>query len=476
MRMLLLTKTRQIVLKPGGSPFARRHAMRFEVFALLGYTRKTQPLNEGWVTIADIQRLPLWRGKSVHHVGTNIGRYIQEIQKQRLRLVEAETQWRGRYRLYILPENIEFDVPIKTIGKYSSARQKYSSNRDKLFRFVQKYVRARSLFHEGWLTHQGHTGGRKGLDEERQQLDAFGEFCGLIRDPSFDPSLRLLANIAALQVADRVGRLGTVTATLKDCERLITKRVDSAVLGRFFLIKCWRDYRAGDYDAAQKSLERAKVQLAQSRDLTLSGFINDREGLNISKRTANSKLRSDRLSQNREYGEALKRLLEGLRERLLAENYDGLQMSCCNIGNTLHRMGEDHYPEAQRWLELSVDICEWMHLGYYDSLSEILLAKIALDLDDFDTCRRRLERGERVARRANNTSNLVLCHVIRALYSDFQNQPKQALDHIVKARRLYLSMSDYDWKTQDAYLKNRFPHFWDEVLIRCTQRSQIRNH
>jgi len=103
MKLLVSLQKRDIMLKPKRSLFPRKHAMRFEWLALLAYARKTQGPDGEWVSIEEIQKLPLWRGKAKEHIGTNVGRYIQKIDKSRVKLVEAQTLWRGPYRLRLLP-------------------------------------------------------------------------------------------------------------------------------------------------------------------------------------------------------------------------------------------------------------------------------------------------------------------------------------------------------------------------------------
>src|SRR5437868_1472418 len=116
-RLLVSMEKRNIVLEPGGFSFPRRHALRFEWLVLLAYTRKIESTEGGWVSIEEIQRLPLWRGKPIEHIGTNVGRYIQELEQSGVKLVEARTMWRGPYRLQIIPDDIAFDISTEATGK-----------------------------------------------------------------------------------------------------------------------------------------------------------------------------------------------------------------------------------------------------------------------------------------------------------------------------------------------------------------------
>jgi hypothetical protein len=152
MNLLVSMRQRNILLEPQHFSFPRREAMRFEWLALLAYARVVESAKGGWVSIGDINQLPLWRGRSVQHIGTNVGRYIQQLEKSGVKLVEAETPWRGSYRLRIDPGAIRFDISIEEVQAQLGKLKPVLPSRKDLLLFTEKYARATSLFMEGRLS------------------------------------------------------------------------------------------------------------------------------------------------------------------------------------------------------------------------------------------------------------------------------------------------------------------------------------
>jgi tetratricopeptide (TPR) repeat protein len=487
MRIHINTQKQRVVLQSGESLFPYSCPMKFQWFAFIAYMRKTQlqargkqPVrepDEGWVTIADIQRLPLWREKTINNVGTNVGRYIRDMEDQGFNLVEAGTRWRGPYRLRLPAREIAFDVPVdKFVEEISPRRPDYARTRDSLLRFTEKYCRAESLFLQGWLVTMSRGRDRqKMLDAAGRRLAAWDEYCALARDDSFDASLRLLANLGAIRVMDRLGSFATVSARLRDCGALLKKVSDPGLVARYWITKARRDCRGTEtsYQNALKAFAKAKGLSAKTRDLNLIGAIKDREGLLALAKTQRRIEKTKRPFNARDYtdyAQALTCLLEGLEARLLTENYDAIQASCFNIGNTLHRMGKQHLKEAEQWIRLSIDICKWMNLGRYEGISEIILAKIALESGDLPGFEHWIKKGESVAANVGNAVDLYTSHIVRALYYQRQDQRKEAIEHLAQARDLYMNLSEYDRKTQERYVRRKFSDLWDEVLKLSSKR------
>jgi tetratricopeptide (TPR) repeat protein len=442
-RLLVSIEERNITLKPSNYSFPRGQAMRFEWLALLAYARKIQPADEGWVSIKEIQQLPLWRGKPIQHTGTNVGRYIQALERSHVKLVEARTLWRGPYRLGLPPEEVCFDVTLEKVAKRLGKWQSVSPSRKTLLLFTEKYSRATSLLLEGRLSAHPRT-------KRQQRENAWDTFCALAEQSGLDARLRLMANLAAVRVLDSLGKFQAAASTLDECERLVRSVRDPAVAAKFFFANAWRYYRDGDHAVVEQHLARAKALSARSPDAALMGTSADRDGLY--------------LSAKGKYEEALTCLLRGLDVRLLAENFDAIQASCFNIGNTLQRMGERHYGEAGQWLTLCVNICNWLHLGRYEALSEIILAKISLESGKTRSFLKWMKAAERLTEQSRNTTDMTWCHIIRAFYFQKQKKLEEAAKELVKARGIYRGKQDFDQASLDKYLARKFQEVWDEVL------------
>jgi tetratricopeptide (TPR) repeat protein len=442
-QLLVSMAQRNIVLHPGNYSFPRRHALRFEWVALLAYTRKIQSAQAGWVSIEEIQRLPLWRGKSLQDTGTNVGRYIQDLERAHIMLVEAQTTWRGPYRLQVDPTEVCFDTSLEAVGKSLAQVQLAGPSRKMLLRFTEKYARAMSLLLEGRLSLDSRT-------KKRWQENAWSVFCVLAEDRTLEARLQLLANLAAVRVLDSLGRFGAAAKTLDECEKLVERVPDPVVAARFYFANAWRYQRLGNEASIEKNLAQAKTLSEKSTDSSLIGTSADREGLH--------------LSAKGKYKEALTFLLQGLYARLLIENFDAVQISCFNIGNTLHRMGEKHYEEASQWLKLCVNVCKWMHLGRYESLSEIILAKINLESGKTRSFLKWIKEAEKLAAQSRNALDILWCHVIRAFYFQRQENYEEVMEHLIQVRQIYLGKPDFDQVALEKYLARKFPNVWDIIV------------
>jgi len=447
MRLMVLFQKRNVVLGSGRSLFPRCHAMRFQWIALLAYARKMQPARGGWVRVEDIQRLPLWVGRTRHHVGTNVGRYVQQLQASGVRLVEARTAWRGPYRILATSSEIEFDVPVDAVGDHLGlAKAAQDVDERHLRRFVQRYARASSLFVKGHL----HLTNPKPLRSRR--LTAWRGFADLAADRTLSADLRVMAHVGEARTLDRLGRFAAVKDTLLNCRQLVDRATDPYVKARFHLAIAWCWQRAGDHAAAQDALAAARSFLPDTLDQTILGAAEDRDGLH--------------LAASGKYREALPHLLRGLRARLFAENYDAVQASTFNIGQTLHEMGEQHYQQANAWLKLSLDVARWHHVGRDDALPEIILAKIAAESGDSRQFNRWIIKAEERAREVQNLLDVSTCHLVRALELRRRGRSDDVVQHLVRARRVYCNLKGYDWQTRDAYARRKFPELWAQVLER----------
>ena len=441
MLLLVSITERNIEVRSKHYSFPRRHALRFEWFALLAYKRKAQSGGDGWVSIEQIQALPLWKGKTKHHVGTNVGRYIEDLEKTGLRLIEARSQWRGPYRLSVPPSEIGFDLSMSRVARYLGEFRRARLNRTDLYYFTQTYCRAISLYLQGRLSASSRT-------RKRQQANALGKLLELSRDTALDARLRLMTNLAAARVLDSLGRSAAAAMTLDDSKKLVKRVREPVMIAKFHLAEVWRYYRAGDDSGVEKSLLRAKAISGKGVDLSVNAAAANYDGL--------------RLSAKGDYERAMENLLQALYLRLPTENFDAIQASCFNIGNTLHRMGGGCYEEAEKWLRLCLDICKWMNIGRYEATAEIILSKIALDTGHPRMFLKWIHAAEAFAERSGNPSDKIWCEIMRAFHAQQQGEFEDATIHLVNARRVYLRIPN--WKPPDRYLSRKFPMIWDDVV------------
>jgi hypothetical protein len=421
--------------------FPRKHALRFEWFAYLALSRKQLSGGEGWVSIEQIQSLPLWKGKSKQHVGTNVGRYIQALKKSGLDLIEARSQWRGPYRLKVPAAEITFDIPLREVADYLGVVRQEKLRHETLYYFTQQYCRAISLYLKGTLSPNSQT-------KKRQHENALGKLYELSSDTSLDARLRLFTNLAAVRALGSLGRSSAAELTLNDSKKLLRHVKDRAIISKFYLAEVWRYYKTGDNNRFETSLSRSKALAAKTEDLSLSASISNLEGL--------------RLSSKGDYSSAIEHLLLGLNLRLFTENFDSIQASCFNVGNTFQRMGLRNYSEAEKWLRLCIDICKWMNIGRYEATAEIILSKIALESGRISAFLKWVKEAESFALRSGNPSDRMWCAIMRAFHSQKLKNLEATLDHLVDARRIYLTMSN--WKTPDKYLQRKFPEVWEDVI------------
>jgi tetratricopeptide (TPR) repeat protein len=358
-------------------------------------------------------------------------------------LVETKSLWRGPYRLRVAPWEISFDIPMEEISAWLGISRPKTVNRKTLLEFTKRYAKAISLYAEGRLAAEPRA-------RMRKEEDALSKLSELNRDPKLDVRLRLLANLAIVRTFDRLGRFKAAATTLDQSARAAKNVRDPVVAAGFHLANAWRHYRAGNQKEFARNLLQVQRLSTETTDSNLLATNESAQGLH--------------LSNTHQYPEALLHLTHSLDARLPTENFDAIQATCFNIGNTLQRMGEKHYVEAARWLELSVDICSWMRLGRYDAMAEVILAKIALETGDTKGYRVWISSAEQLASHSHNRPNQLWCHVVRAFYHQRYQEPKGAIDHLVAARKMYLATPDYDRATIEKYLERKFPEFWEQII------------
>jgi hypothetical protein len=438
--------------------FAKRQSSRFEWLALLAYKRVKPSLNNGWVAIDDIARLPNWAGMTRHHAGTNIGRYLQALESSGLEFVETRSRWVGPYRLKIPPSDIEFDISVAEIERrLKLKRHEIEIPREELRRFVFQYARAQRLFNCGRLVPTealGQTG-----------RWAFAEFLQLTRDAKLSPRLRLIAYIAALRVLFRLGRFGVARETLVENARLIRKVNDPVLKAQYFLAVAWSHQRGGSGTSSNRAVERALGSVrAYAEDC------GDRASLGLlAYRTAGF------LTKKGRHEESIQQLLYAVEAAIVTGNFDVVQSCCADIGSVIHRLGPASYREARAWLLVGVAISRWMGVGRDDAHGEMILGKIYAELGKQPKLSKFwLNRAEKIAERSSNRLNLADVKMVGAFWHQRFGSEHDMIEALGSALLIFRSLREFDCRQKERYMARKFPSVWPEVLKFADARSTSR--
>lgn len=425
--------------------FARGHAMRFEWLALLAYRVKVRAPDQTWVDAHAIARLPHWRGRTPPHIGTNVGRYLQEFERQRLNIVESERTWSGPYRLAIAPAEASFDIPLEEVRKrLHLVEPSLPGAQEQYLEFTWRYAKAQTFVYKGELRAQGH----------ERTTSAYREFLRLAEAASFSPNLRLLAAIAAVNVQHRLGLYKTAQQTLDRFRGLMTRASDASLKARFFLAASLGEQRRASGAAAnmrtEAGLSAATAYAAEAGDRAALGEIAERTGWFNAKNGRNET--------------AIMAMLQALEAHLVIGNFDRAHATCCNIGSVTHRLEAAHYREARKWLLLSIRISDWMHLGRDGAHAEVILAKMDIEQDRPGRARGWLRRATRVARAAGNQLDVADVKLMDALWHQSFGTPAAEKRALADAVQGYRALQNFNFPQKADYIKKKFPITWQEIL------------
>jgi hypothetical protein len=433
--------------------FRRRERMRFEWLALLAFRRLTLPGEQAWVPIADIARLPTWAGKSRRHITTNLGRYLQAFEKNRLSLVKAETRWGGPYCLLVGPLSIEFDIPLPEVRKRLRLGAGHAvSERTELFRFTFSYARSQWLIFRGRLMH-----GAKQKDGRRNDGEtAYRCLLALARRTSLSPQLRLVARLGAVQVRFRIGQFGLARKMLLDNARLLRRVRDRGLKAQFYTALAWSYQRASSGVASDRAVESAistaTAYAETSGDRIALGLVAHRTGGYLTKKGLHL--------------EAVNHLLQALEANLIAGNYEMVQASCGNIGSVIHRLGRAYYAEARCWLLLGIAIARWMKIGRDDAHGEMILAKIYIEENKPGKAYWLLKRAENIAERASNHVNLGDIQMVWGFWHQRFGSRTDERNTLARAIRTFRGIKEFDHRQKERYIAKQFPEVRPAVLAR----------
>lgn len=445
---LLVSFERQNLRLNGRWLFSSRRKMRFEWLALLAINRRVKPPDEAWTTLAEVGHLPDWTGKATDHIATNIGRYLQSFERTGAQLVAAETRWAGPYRLQIAASAIEFDIPIAEVQRQLRLRRpEPPAQRAELLRFTLSYVRAQ------WLVFQGRLVAVRQRD--RSQDNAYSRLLRMAGDRRFSAKLRLIACLSAVDVLYRIGRFQAALRTLVQSSRLVHSVRDDVLKARYHLALAWSHSRGSSGPASDlatlKALRTASAYAEDGGDRATLGLLAYRTSMYLTKKG--------------QHVEAIGQLLLALQAYLLTEDYDSIQACCAIIGSVVHRLGEEHYTEARRWLLAGIAIARWMKIGLDDAHAEMILGKIYVENGHQPALAKWwLMRAERIAERAGNQVSQADIKMVWALWHQkFGTRPDEK-SALIQALQLFRTLRQFDCKQKEIYMARKFPEMWQEVL------------
>jgi hypothetical protein len=427
--------------------FESRRRDRFEWIALLALRRAEERPNDSWVTTDDIAHLPSWRGKTRHHIGTNVGRYLQAFDRTGFQPVVAQNRWAGPYRLGIVAA-ISFDVPIAEVRKrLCIAPEPPSIARKELYRFVFSYARAQWLYFQGRLAPSGE--GRTASES------AYEHFMRMAEDPDFNPRLRLMACLAAIRVLFRLGRFQAARKTLEANVRLLASVDDSVLKAQYHLALAWTHQRgasgAKSNRATERALSMARKYAETSGDRASMGLLAYRK--------------SGFLTKKGQHEESIAQLLYAIEAALLTGNFDHVQAHCGDMGSVIHRLGPRFYEEARRWLLLGIAIARWMSIGLEDAHGEMILGKIYAELGKQPGLARFwLQRAEGLAKQSGNRLNLADVKMVWAFWHQRFGNRKDQVETLADALLIFRGLRQFDCRQKESYIARKFPSLWPEVL------------
>ena len=436
-----------VQVSPSEWLFSKRNAGRFEWIALLAYRKLESSSGQSLVGLEDIARLPSWRAKTRHHIGTNIGRYIQAFDRKGMDLVEAAAIWVGPYQLRVPASSIKFDISLDEVQKrlcIRSPRRRVGTT--ELREFTLAYARAYWLYFQGQLA---------ATQEGRSTLDsAYGRFRRMAENQNLNPRLRLLAFLAAIRVLFRLGRFGYAREQLMNIASLSRTSGDHVLQAQYHLALAWSFQRGSSGTDSNRATERALS--TASRYAEEGG---DRAALGLL-----AYRRSGLLTKLGRHEESIELLLYAIEAALVTGNFDEVQAYCCDTGSVVHRLGPAFYDEARRWILSGIAIARWMRLGRDDAHGEMILGKMYSELGRPALAYNWLRRAEQVAKSSGNQLNLADVKMVWAFWLQRFGTRSDQVETLVEALRLFRTLRNFDCRQKERYMARKFPSIWPGVL------------
>ena len=341
--------------------FPRRHRDRFEWIALLAYRRATLFQDGGGVSLDDIARLPKWSGKTRKHIGDNVARYVQDLRRIDVHLVEANSPWTGPYQLTASPTDVSFDLPLEQVATALRIFPlRAEIQRDDLIRFVPRFVRAELLLQQGKLISNSTDGPVHG---------AHDVLTDLVRDYPANTRLQIIAMLAAVRVQLRLGRFGAARQTLLQYEEMVKQIGDCVLEAQYYLNLAWSHRRAESGTRSnrlvEENLSRARESASTGGDRTCLGLLAYREAWSLARERNTMMMQLARMSFAVEA------------KAIIVSNFTALREAyCADLGSIAHRIGPRYYAEARRWLLTGILLTRWARIGRDDAHGEMILGKM----------------------------------------------------------------------------------------------------
>lgn len=424
--------------------FAKGHGLRFEWMALLAYRRRSDSTSRGWVSVQEIARLPRWRGKSDLHIGTNVGRYLQTLRQTMPDLIEAQSTWSGPYRLSVNPLSIEFDIPIENVRIV--LRQEEIApipSRQSFQRYAFIHSRAQHLMFRGRLRGNRFSKAENALDE----------LIDLSNNPTYKPTLRVLACLAAVQVHFRSGQFASALKRLQKNLRLAGVSGSDSLKARYYVNLAWSRQRATTTKASNRTVDallaKANIFADRATDVSAAGY--------LAHRTAGF------LTKQGRHLESAHHLIQALEAFLITSNFDMVQATCGNLGSVLHRLGTSAYEEARDWLLTGIAIARWMDLGREDAHGEMILAKMYAETGKRHLSQLWLQKAERIAKSAGNQVGVADIKMVWAFWHRSFGTRAAERDTLIEALHLFRSIPEFDYRQKRKYIRQTFPEVWPAI-------------
>jgi tetratricopeptide (TPR) repeat protein len=456
-KLLVSFGQQNIRLGPSAWLFPTRNKLRFEWLALVALFRLSVPPDQAWVSPADIARLPSWAGKDLHHIGTNVGRYLQGLERISPNLITAKLRWTGPYRLGLPPLAVEFDLSISEVRKRLHVRPHGNSReREQLYAFTKTYVHAQWLIFQGKLV--------RPPKKAKVGNSAYDLLTGLSDDPKLNPTLRLTAVLGAAQVYFRLGQFKAARNILAEHRYLLQRTHDQALKAQYYLDLAWSYQRESSGSRSDRAVESAlNAATAYAED---SG---DRAALGLVAHRA-----AGYLTKHGLHLEAVNQFLLALESALITGNYDRVQASCGNIGSVLHRLGPNYYSEACRWLLLGIEISKNLRLGKEDAHGEMILGKIYAEQGKRADASRWLKRAQRIAEDARNQLNLADIKMTWGFWHQRFGTRQHERETLIEALRIFRGLKEFDCRQKEQYMARKFPEVWPEVIDALYRPRSVR--
>ncbi len=426
--------------------FKNRCTGRFEWLAMLAI-RRLQRSGDAWVTPDEISQLPSWAGKTRRHIGGNIARYLDTLERLDVWAVEADARFVGPYRLHLPPAEITFDIPISEAEeRLRLQRTKTPIPREELYRFTDSYVRAQWLLFQGKLV---PSEGPPGKEETAHDI-----FARMADDESFSPRLKLLAGLAAVRVLFQLGRFGAAKKTLDAIAPLLNQVNDLVLSANYYLERAWSHQRGSSGTRAnrltEEAISRARGFAEKSGDRASFGRLAYRM--------------SGFLTKRGKHLASIEQSLSAIEAALVTGNFYELQAYCNDLGSVIHRLGPRFYKEAQQWIILGLDIAHRMGIEKDNPHGEVILGKTYAELGDAKLARQWLQTAEKIAIGSKNPLTLADTKMVWAFWHQRFGARRDQIRTLVEALRIFRSLRDFDCRQKERYIARKFPSVWPDVI------------